>query len=271
VKVLKTQAGAVSLGCDPMEYVNAGVTGKAVVVQRGTCARVARAIFGQMAGAAAVIMINNSTSLPPFEGQIVANPDDDKLFFETIPFSGGAGPAATATSDGARLSLRDGMTITITPGTPQPSGTATFSSGGPRPQDGKLKPDVTAPGQAIISAFMGTGFDALNDSGTSTATPRITRTAAPVFQSHPPGSPPAVTAAIINSGDPAGLSDFVMHNNGSGEINVPNAVNTQAYAYADSDMIHLSFGVVEFSRDLTVSGIVHVHNDGPTATFNVSV
>src|SRR5262249_48880342 len=49
VKVLKTASGAISLGCDPNEYTAAGVAGKLVVVKRGTCARVARAIFGQKA------------------------------------------------------------------------------------------------------------------------------------------------------------------------------------------------------------------------------
>ena len=46
------------------------------VVNRGTCARVAKAIFGQQAGAAAVVMVNNDTSLPPVEGRITSNPDD---------------------------------------------------------------------------------------------------------------------------------------------------------------------------------------------------
>ena len=32
----------------------------------GGCARVARVIYGQQAGAAAVVMVNNTTSLPPF-------------------------------------------------------------------------------------------------------------------------------------------------------------------------------------------------------------
>ena len=42
---------------------------------RGNCARVAKAIFGQQAGAAAVAMVNNATGYPPFEGKITSNPD----------------------------------------------------------------------------------------------------------------------------------------------------------------------------------------------------
>src|SRR5262249_33230251 len=75
VKVLRPATGGVSLGCDRAEYVAQNVTGKLVVVQRGTCARVARAIFGQQAGAAAVVMVNSTPDLPPFEGPITQNPD----------------------------------------------------------------------------------------------------------------------------------------------------------------------------------------------------
>src|SRR5256885_7641476 len=67
VAVLRDTSGGVSLGCDPTEYTAAGVSGKLVVTARGTCARVARAIFGQQAGAAAVAMINNAAGYPPYE------------------------------------------------------------------------------------------------------------------------------------------------------------------------------------------------------------
>src|SRR3954469_14662424 len=42
VKVLRTATGGISIGCNPDEY--AGTAGMIVVTQRGTCARVARAI-----------------------------------------------------------------------------------------------------------------------------------------------------------------------------------------------------------------------------------
>jgi len=60
VKVLRDADGSLSLGCDPAEYTAANVTGALVVTKRGTCARVARAIFGQQAGAAAVVMTKKS-------------------------------------------------------------------------------------------------------------------------------------------------------------------------------------------------------------------
>ena len=56
-----------------------------VVVARGTCARVAKAIYGQQAGAAAVVMINNADALPPFEGPITANPDTARAIHRHHP------------------------------------------------------------------------------------------------------------------------------------------------------------------------------------------
>ena len=50
---------------------------------RGVCARVDRAILGEAAGAAAVIMVNNSNALPPLEGPI---PRDGGIV--EIPFLG---------------------------------------------------------------------------------------------------------------------------------------------------------------------------------------
>ena len=267
--VLRTGA-AVSLGCDPAEYV--GVTGKIVVVARGVCARVARAIFGQKAGAAAVVMINNTASLPPAEGPITKDPVTGEPFVVTIPFLGVAGPATGTTSDGAKLALRDGTTTTITTGTPIKTGTSSFSSGGPRIGDSALKPDIAAPGEAIVSTAMGTGTGGEALSGTSMATPHVAGTAALAIQAHRSWKPAAIKSAIINSGNPDELADYQTHRVGSGLVNAGAAAGTQAYAFADRDQTTLNFGFKEFRTDFTSHKLVHVVNDALTpVTFNVSV
>ena len=81
-------------------------------MNRGVCARVARAVFGQQAGAIAVIMVNNATTLPPFEGKITGNPDTGEVYEVTIPFLGVRGLPTTATSDGGKLRASDGTTAT---------------------------------------------------------------------------------------------------------------------------------------------------------------
>jgi minor extracellular serine protease Vpr len=274
VVVLKnaSQPGGVSLGCDPNEYLAAGVAGKLVVTQRGTCARVARAVFGQKAGAAAVVMINNSASLPPFEGPITGNPDTGEQYNVTIPLFGVKGPANVAGSDGANLALADGGTVTLTEGTPIVTGMATFSSAGPRTPDSRLKPDITAPGTNVVSAGMGTGTGTLVDSGTSMATPHIAGVAALTIQAHPKWKPNAIKSAIMNSGDPATIADFRESRAGTGLVNAAAAVGTQAIAFADNDETTLNFLMQEISSDFSKSGTIHVRNDGTTpVSFNVSV
>src|SRR5882757_407047 len=254
VVVLRSSTGAIGLGCDPQEYVNAGVAGKIAVVQRGTCARVARAIFGQQAGAAAVVMINNANSLPVFEGEITSNPDTGEPFTVTIPFFGVKGPVNVSTSDGVALALRNGLSITLTEGTPIATGMASFSSSGPRTPDARLQPDITAPGTNIISAGMGTGNGTLVDSGTSMATPHITGVAALTIQAHPKWRPDAVKSAIINSGNPGDLPDYQAHRAGSGIVNAAAAVGTQAIAFADKDETTLNFQMQEFSTNFSQAG-----------------
>jgi minor extracellular serine protease Vpr len=267
-----TQPGGVSLGCSAAAFTAAGAAGKIAVVQRGVCARVAKAIFGQQAGAIAVVMINTAASLPPYEGTIFQNPDDGVFYDVLIPFFGVVGPVADLSSDGAKLVLRNGLAISITAGPPQMSGMASFSSGGPRNGDSILKPDISAPGSPIISTLVGSGNLQESLSGTSMATPHIAGIAALVQQAHPKWKPKDIKAAIINSGDPSVIAGYLTHTAGSGFVNAASAAHTQVTALADNQLTAINFGLVEFKNDFTQSQQVSLNNDGNAdATFNVSV
>ena len=149
-----------SLGCSVADFGGPLPPNTIAVVNRGVCARVAKAIFGQQAGAAAVVMVNNATGLPPFEGTITSNPDDGTPFLVTIPFLGVAGPATNPASDGAKLRAANGLGSTVSPvqlANPAFTAFASFTSGGPRTGDSALKPDVTAPGVSIVSTLSGSG------------------------------------------------------------------------------------------------------------------
>jgi len=69
VKVIKDVAGSESLGCSVAAFGGPLPPNTIAVVNRGVCARVAKAIFGQQAGAAVVVMVNNAAGFPPFEGR----------------------------------------------------------------------------------------------------------------------------------------------------------------------------------------------------------
>ena len=92
IKVIKndttTAARDESLGCSVADFTGPTLAplppNTIAVVNRGVCARVAKAIFGQQAGAAAVVMVNTDGTLPPFEGKITSNPDDGAPYTVTI-------------------------------------------------------------------------------------------------------------------------------------------------------------------------------------------
>jgi minor extracellular serine protease Vpr len=274
VKVIYSSPGVVSLGCsgqDPAVPANTFI-----VVARGTCARVAKAIFGQQAGAAGVIMINNATGFPPYEGPITGDPDaagpplfGGFAYSVTIPFLGVPSGAAS------QLVAADGGTLTETGSTIANPGfetLASFSSWGPATGSSDLKPNVTAPGVSIFSAGMGTGIGALNDSGTSMAAPHVTGEAALVKQAHPDWRQVKYwVAAIENTADPSMVNGYSTRGSGSGFIQALPAVQTQVVALGDRDNGDMSFGFNELSRNFNETGVVRLKNFGNApATFTIS-
>jgi subtilisin family serine protease len=266
-----------NLGCDgpppagaPSDW--AGVTLAAntlVVVDRGICARVAKAIYGQAHGAAAVLMINNANGLPPFEGKIISNPDRGTPADVEIPFFG------VSKAAGAAIRAADGGTITATSANITNPGflsLAGFSSAGPRSGDSGLKPQVTAPGVSIASAAMGTGNGPITESGTSMATPHTAGTALLVKQAHPDWKKVANwNAAIANTAAPSLVAGYNVLGAGSGLVQAWNATHTQVTALADHDTTSLDFGLYSGDKDFQGSQHITLHNWGSTpATFNVA-
>src|SRR5439155_14564290 len=89
VKVLRNNPATPadeSIGCQQSDYGDA--TGMIVVVNRGTCARVSKAIRAEKAHAVLAIQVNNAGSLPPFEGTITSDPDTGEQFLVHIPYLG---------------------------------------------------------------------------------------------------------------------------------------------------------------------------------------
>jgi minor extracellular serine protease Vpr len=266
-----TGVGGVSLGCDPAEYVAAGVAGKLVVTVRGVCARVAKAIFGQQAGAAAVAMINNASGYPPYEGPITANPDTGVPYTVTIPFLGVKGPSP-ASGDGAALVAAASGTFTATTiANPTFRQFASFSSAGPRVGDGHLKPNITAPGVSVFSTAIGTGNQGLFESGTSMATPHVAGSAALATQAHPRWDAGEVSAAIVNTADASQLSGYSPQLGGNGLVQPYPATQTSVIARASDGTPSLSFGVAEFTNDFTGNADFTLENLGSSsARFAVS-
>jgi len=269
VKVLKNADGSVSLGCNKAEY--AGTAGMVVVTKRGTCARVARAVFGDEAGDAAVVMINNAAGYPPFEGKITSNPDTGEQHTVTIPFLG----VRQNATDIANLLAADGGSVTLSASTVTNTNyksAASFSSGGPRNDDSAPKPDVMAPGVSVSSAGMGTGTGSLFNSGTSMACPMTAGIAALVKQAHPSWNGAQIKAAIMNTADPSINIGYNSRIAGTGVVQAQNAVNSSVLATTSDSLDSIKFGYVPGSGAYTAMKAFTLTNTGATAAnYNLSV
>jgi subtilisin family serine protease len=285
IVVLRNANGSVSLGCNPSEYdktQNGGIdiTGKIVVTVRGTCARTFRAGAAQHFGAAAAAMIDTSAlAYPPYEGPIAGgapDPNSGNIYEPvTIPFfgvlatdttnltggTGGLNPAAPASL------LASSTGILANAGFKK---VASFSSAGPRIGDSVLRPGVTAPGVATVSAASGTGDGFSVLSGTSMATPHMAGVAALAKQAHPTWSVTDLRAAIVQTAAPNLMPDYSPRNEGAGLTQALSVVNTQAVVRTPDES--LSFGFADLLNDFSATKQLTLHNAGPKAVqFNISV
>lgn len=259
-----------ALGCSVEAFTKAGIVSggdQLAVIERGDCARVAKAIYGQQAGAAAVVMVNSSDDLPPYEGMITSNPDTGEEYVVTIPFFGvrqSDGPAftGTATSFAPQTISNPGF-----------RGYGSFTSAGPRSGDGAISPDVAAPGVSISSVAVGSGSGAAILSGTSMAAPHVAGVAALTVQSHPKWSAPEVAAAIVSTADPDKVAGQNLTIGGVGLVDTAQAVATKVTATGDAFRTEsgwaresaLSFGVQESALGFGGVKTVTVTNHGKKA------
>ncbi|MEV7344174.1 S8 family serine peptidase [Streptomyces sp. NPDC093544] len=146
----------------------------------------------------------------------------------------------------------------------QDDATADFSSRGPT-ADGSLKPDITAPGVAIVAAHAAQGTDGdpaadgyVSMSGTSMATPHVTGAAAILAQEHPDWTGEQIKAALVASAKPlAGVSAYTQ---GTGRTDVAKAITQQLTSSPTS----LGFGTRQYPHtdDRPVSKEVGYRNAG---------
>ncbi|WP_040158861.1 S8 family peptidase [Nigerium massiliense] len=267
-----------SLGCSTEAYTKNGVNSASqlAVSKRGTCARVAKAIWAQKAGAGAALMINNAPIFPPYEGEITEDPDTGEKYTVTIPFLG------VRSTDGPKIVAAEGKQVTLAAAPLANPGFrkyGSFSSGGPRNGDSGLKPAVSAPGVSIASAGVGTGSDVAIMSGTSMASPHVAGVAALTVQAHPGWTASDVSAAIVSTADPSGQLDYRLTLGGAGLVDTAQSVSTKAIATGDTYVANgmtykepsLSFGFQESTTNFRGSKTVTVINHGTKAmTFTAS-
>jgi minor extracellular serine protease Vpr len=198
------------------------VAGKIALIVRGGCNFVIKYQTAQAAGAKAVIVYNDGTT-PDREEPIVMGLDPTA----TIPglmisFTNGVklrdAGGVQATIDAARDATKD-------------DAITSFSSLGPGSATSAFKPDLSAPGDAIVSAGVGSGTGSANLSGTSMAAPHVAGAAALLRQQHPDLNQSDIKALLQNSAVTANPSvDTRLTRQGTGVIRVDRASKLTSFA-----------------------------------------
>jgi hypothetical protein len=140
-----------------------------------------------------MLLVNKTPGSTDLDEHSVPTIHLDAMYYDAI--------SAYAATPGATVTFTPGNSTDYTPPTPQVAG---FSSRGPVEADGSdiLKPDITAPGVAIIADGPNAeGGDPTFqfESGTSMATPHIAGLAALYLGAHPNASPSEIKSAMMTT------------------------------------------------------------------------
>ena len=179
-------SGDVTLTSDPLACGPVDPISGIALVSRGVCAFSDKYNNAAAAGASAIIVFNDGADASRIMPIIMSAPGT------TIP------GVMVSFFDGLAMAGETGVTATVS-SVSGANRTAEFSSRGPN--NGALdiiKPDVSAPGVAILAAGAGTDtFISIN--GTSMASPHVAGSFAILKQAHPDWSPAIAKSALMTT------------------------------------------------------------------------
>ena len=253
------------LACDAFAE-DVDFTGKAVLVDRGACNFTQKVLNAQAKGAVLVIIANNAAGAGPVN-------------------AGGSAPGITIPAVG--ISLEDGAAIKalLAEGTAvdyaivsesfaTPGAIADFTSRGPA-MDGLLKPEITAPGESIMVADVGTGTGLAPATGTSFSGPITAGAISLLRQARPELNAFEAKAMLMNTAnmnvtaEPLALNPQAalapISAMGSGLVDVAKAVSSPVAAWVhdakfDTKQAALSFGLQTMTAASTFTKKVTLKN-----------
>lgn len=224
-------------GCAPTPI--ADMTGKAVLIRRGTCGFYEKARRAQLAGASAVVLYNNVAGrINPTVAVVAGIADEQPVTIPVVAISDTEGVAINNAIDGGAQTLNwtddEGTFANATGGL-----VSSFSSYG-LAADLTIKPDIGAPGGLIRSTYPLEGGGYATISGTSMASPHVAGAAALFLQAKNwttlnPAQAASVRAMLQNTAVPAnwqgnpglGFLDQV-HRQGAGMLKIDKAIQAPA-------------------------------------------
>ena len=263
-------------GCDP---ISQDLTGEIVFLEwtdDGTvrrCGSAARSQNAEDSGATGVILgedqetfsagITGSADIPVV--QVIKSASDE--IEAALDLSQPVTVSATSPNDYQQLVPADDDKV------------ASFSSRDIR-NAGDVKPDVSAVGQSVFSAGMGTGNEGLSDSGTSMATPMVAGLAALVHSEHTSWNAEQIKADIMNTagqdlftGDTHSGDTYAPNRVGAGRIDAQAAFDNQVLAYVTNDpgAVSASFGTIEATGPTILHKTIELDNQsGSDETYDTS-
>ncbi len=264
-------------GCAPLDNA-AQIAGNIALVDRGTCTLVTKTRNAQNAGATAVIVINDTSSLPINVGDDGTGRDiriPNYLISQT-----------TGDPIRQRLQALNQVNVSLLFGdvnsAPTLANTLLPSSSRGGAFDNVVKPDIAAPGY-ITSSWLGSGNGAAFGTGTSMASPMMAGVMALLVDKYPNSTSDELKALLYSTGADVfsvpnnGLPKHGTTHAGAGTVQSIDAAATELYiAYKQAGNQTLTFtnifgDVKAVTGDETVPVIANITNNGnSTQSYTVS-
>ncbi len=271
---------AIASPANACSTVSASVSGKIAIVDRGTCNFIVKIVNAQVAGATAVVVVDNTAEVPIVMG------GDATATISSVMIS---------QPDGAALKAQAGATVSLPL---VPGGDMVNASSSRGPNNGSadtgmadmiMKADITAPGTNIVSTQTGmtcntggdcitpaaggviTGNQSLTISGTSMAAPHVAGMTALLRQLHPDYTVEEIKALAMNGAIhdlyTAPLGGGYQHSAslvGAGRIDSVAAADLNYVAFADgaAGAVNLTFPGQIGPGPTSVTKALRIENKG---------
>ncbi len=233
----------VGLG-QPGDFVRKNVEGKTVLISRGITSFDQKITLAKNKGAKAVLLYNNDEGqghIPHYLGETVQ-------YIPTFSLTKGEGEAVK------NMLSDEELTITFNRAgefTLEGGYLTDFSSRGPSRLNYEIKPEVTAPGEQILSTIPAytNGKDYLENyelaykrySGTSMASPYVAGVAALLLEKNKEYTPEQIKTILMNTADPLN-KEYSVFETGSGQVNPLNALKTKVEIMVDNPAVSILDG-----------------------------